>query len=230
MLTPEFVKAMYENGFTGTFRLLLGVEAIENHTFASTAIDTSTNAITVTNTYAAGCRVTLATDGTLSTDLELGTVYFVVSPTGSAIQLSRTFGGSAIDFTDQGTGTYTITEVSHSSTVTPSRSVADLARIEITDYEGIAARPSVTNPTVILGDDPDPVSDLKDVTQVPITFILDNSSGTLPVDFDTVIVIKGGTDAPGNTTGSLIYVGDMGVLSSVDAAQNRQLTITLGGF
>ena len=53
-------------------------------------------------------RVTLSTTGTLPAGLVAGN-YYVVSSAGSVIQLGTTLGGAAVDFSDAGTGTHSLT-------------------------------------------------------------------------------------------------------------------------
>lgn len=235
MITPSQSLLMFQNYFTGDFRLILGIETLENRTFPSTSINTTTDAISVVNTYVAGSRVTVTTTGTISTNLTSGNVYYVVSPTGSTLQLSETFGGTAIDFTDAGTGTYSLSEVSHSNPIVnglvyPVRTVADAVRMEIDDYQGITVRPTVNNPTPVIAADPRPGSSQPDVVQVPLAFVANNTSGTLPVDFDMVYTVKGGSATPGNTTGTLVSADSMGALDEVPAGQSNNISVTLGTF
>lgn len=56
-----------------------------------------------------GRRVRLTTTGTLPAGLSTGTDYYVVNRDGDDFQLATTVGGDAIDITDTGSGTHTIT-------------------------------------------------------------------------------------------------------------------------
>lgn len=58
--------------------------------------------------YANGDTVYLTTTGTLPAGLALLTKYYVVGVAAGTLQLSATFGGSAIDITDTGTGTHSV--------------------------------------------------------------------------------------------------------------------------
>ena len=54
-----------------------------------------------------GDTVVLTTTTTLPAGLSLTTQYYVISPTTNTFRLSSSFGGSAVDITDTGTGTHT---------------------------------------------------------------------------------------------------------------------------
>lgn len=56
-----------------------------------------------------GDKVALTTSGTLPAGLSTGTDYWVISRTDDTLKLSATAGGSAVDITDTGSGTHTIT-------------------------------------------------------------------------------------------------------------------------
>lgn len=56
-----------------------------------------------------GDRVRLTTSGTLPAALALATDYYVILATATTLKLSATLGGSAVDITDTGTGTHTMT-------------------------------------------------------------------------------------------------------------------------
>lgn len=60
-------------------------------------------------TFVDGDVIRLTTSGTLPAGLSLATNYYVISSTGLTCQLSLTSGGAAIDITDTGTGTHTLT-------------------------------------------------------------------------------------------------------------------------
>jgi hypothetical protein len=78
------------------------------------SIDTGTNVVTVgaAHGWAAGQRLAIATTGTLPAvtgdALSIHEPVYVLSPSGATLQLARTPGGAAIDFTGSGTGTLTL--------------------------------------------------------------------------------------------------------------------------
>ena len=78
------------------------------------SIDTISNVVTVgaAHGWAAGQRLAIATTGTLPTvngaALSIHEPVYVLAPSGATLQLSRTPGGTAIDFTGSGTGTLTL--------------------------------------------------------------------------------------------------------------------------
>ncbi len=77
-------------------------------TFTAAVSDTLT--MTSTNRYLwDGLEVTLTTTDTLPAGLALATTYYVISASTNTCELSLTAGGSAVDVTDTGTGTHTVT-------------------------------------------------------------------------------------------------------------------------
>lgn len=76
--------------------------------FATTDVDTSGETITeIAHGLVNGDEVTFTTTGTLPAGLSTGTTYYVVGKTDDTFQVSTTFGGSAVNITDQGSGTHT---------------------------------------------------------------------------------------------------------------------------
>lgn len=67
--------------------------------------------------FVAGMPVQLTTTGTLPGGLSLATTYYVLVTDANRIQLAATSGGAAINLTDSGSGTHTITPVAHDATV-----------------------------------------------------------------------------------------------------------------
>lgn len=83
----------------------------ENPTNAATP-DYSTVALQVSaNPYSNGDRLTLDTSGTLPSGLSDSIAYYVVGSSGDYFSLSLTAGGAAVNFTDNGSGILTVTEV-----------------------------------------------------------------------------------------------------------------------
>jgi hypothetical protein len=75
--------------------------------------------LNVTNTFVANECVRLSTTGTLPTEVNTTTVYFIRNPTGSQVELSTTSGGASINIVSgAGTGTHTITMLCKVTTAT----------------------------------------------------------------------------------------------------------------
>lgn len=82
--------------------------AASSFTFATTDVDTSGETITETaHGLVNGDEVTFTSSGTLPAGLSTGTTYYVVNKTDDTFQVSTTYGGSAVNLTDQGSGTHT---------------------------------------------------------------------------------------------------------------------------
>jgi hypothetical protein len=92
------------------------ITAINDATFVgartfSTDFATSTSNIDSTaHDFNDGDEVVLTTTGTLPTGLSLATTYYVINSSTDDFELSLTPGGSAVTFSDDGTGTHTATE------------------------------------------------------------------------------------------------------------------------
>lgn len=81
-------------------------------TFLPAAVNTTTDVITLTNTFTNTDRVVFTTTTTLPAPLSAATIYFVVGRTATTFQVSTTSGGAAVNLTTQGTGTHTVSQVS----------------------------------------------------------------------------------------------------------------------
>jgi hypothetical protein len=103
--TKNFVLSNYYWRFT-LERVELTDRITETDTFTANA---GTDFITINTKAQDGLRVQLTTTGVLPAGLSLATDYYTVGSTGSTCQLSLTYGGSAVDITDTGTGTHTLT-------------------------------------------------------------------------------------------------------------------------
>lgn len=85
-----------------------------NLTFATGAVNTGTDVITLSSTtnYPTGTPVTFTSTTTIPAGLSLDTVYFVINTSGTTIKLATTAAnataGTAVDLTSTGTGTHTI--------------------------------------------------------------------------------------------------------------------------
>ena len=98
---------------TSTGRLLLTANTtyfVRTVPSAVTISNASPAVVTQTQTYAAGQLVTFNSTGTLPTGLTAGTVYCVLAAglSGSGYEVSATCGGSAINTSSAGSGTFTV--------------------------------------------------------------------------------------------------------------------------
>lgn len=70
--------------------------------------DSSTDFVTMAaHGFSNGDRVAMYTSGTMPTGLDAGRAYFVINKTTNTFQVAKTYNGSAVDFTTNGTGTFT---------------------------------------------------------------------------------------------------------------------------
>lgn len=83
-------------------------------TFITTAVNTATDVITLgsTTNFPTGTPIVFSSTTTLPAPLTAGTIYYAINLTGTTIKVATSaanaLGGTAIDLTDQGTGTHTI--------------------------------------------------------------------------------------------------------------------------
>ena len=106
----------------GTYTGYVGAERIAGTTtdfsdikiefIAPGAINTSTEEITVTNTYSTGDSVVVRTNGTIPSGITANTTYFVISVSATVIKLAATSADATnnipINITSQGSGTHSI--------------------------------------------------------------------------------------------------------------------------
>lgn len=117
---------------TSAIRTLLGRgDPGDGTTFTA---DAGTDLLTLTTIaeVSDGDRVLLTTTDTLPDPLATGTEYYVRDLSGSTIKLATSAGGTAIDLTDAGTGTHTITRQPATSD--------DVAKVEDLEFEFIYRR------------------------------------------------------------------------------------------
>jgi len=128
-------------------------------TFATSDVDAGADTITITShVFANGDVVTLSSTDTLPAGLSASTLYYVVGVASNTFQLSATLGGSAIDITDVGVGTHTV-----------SLELAEKGKLELI-YKNSA--PSTTKWTigrVFYGDDAGVTFTMTDVGQIQYT-------------------------------------------------------------
>lgn len=89
------------------------VDTPANKTFASTAVDTGTDVITLaSHGFSTGLKVQISNPGTLPTGISGTTDYFVIALTSGTFQLASTLNnalaGTTINITAQGSGTNTV--------------------------------------------------------------------------------------------------------------------------
>ncbi|MEO7933206.1 MAG: hypothetical protein ABIT76_08625 [Chthoniobacterales bacterium] len=91
---------------------LTSLSATDSNLKGTVTVNTGTDLATVSTTHglSAGQMVRFTTTGTLPSPLVAGTDYFVIASglTSTALKVSATSGGSAIDITTSGTGTHSI--------------------------------------------------------------------------------------------------------------------------
>ena len=154
----------------------------------------STDVITATgHDYINTLAVTLSVSGggTLPAPLVAGTTYYVRDVATNTFKLSLTSGGAAIDITDAGTGTFVVIDTPLSVS---TRTVAEMARKEISTYGALTNRPAVTfsGAIAVVGTT---VTTFQEV-------IINNIAGVsdLPL-IDSICLVRGGSATRLNTSG-----------------------------
>jgi hypothetical protein len=97
-----------------SYRWLFAIKRLELGSLMTGAftVVSDTDILTSTINFQDGHAVTVSSTTTLPSPLVAGTTYYVVSASGLTCKLSATQGGTAIDITDTGTGTHTISYAS----------------------------------------------------------------------------------------------------------------------
>ena len=190
--------------------LLNDVRSLFPFTAAITDIITATAHNFILNTPV---QVSVSGGGALPAPLVAGTTYYVRESATNVFKLAATVDGAAIDITSVGTGTFVITDLALDSRL---GTVALYARKEIANYQGVSVRPSITftdNPTVSAA-----------AIGIAKSISLNNVAGINDIAFNRFLLIRGGTSAIGNTTGTAaifaILLSDVVVI----AGQADQLT------
>ncbi len=157
-------------------------------------------------------RVDAVSGSTLPTPLAAGTDYYVRDASGSDLKLSLTYGGSAINITSAGTGSFTITDVALDNKI---RDVANYIRKEVASYEGVTNRPSLTFTGDIVTTD----------TEVTLTqdLAVSNVSGVDDILLDALLVIRSGSAIPLNTSGTPTNYQKLLAEKSLEAGQAYSL-------
>lgn len=182
-----------------TFDVLLLLDTRSVFTFT---VNTSTDVVTATgHDYIDGTivQVSVSGGGTLPSPLAASTNYYVRDSASNTFKLALTRGGTAIDITTSGTGTFTVTDTALDSTMAtaayPSPDV--YVRKELTDYEGLTVRPTLT-----FTSDPADYVDTLAYLRMLQSITLDNTSGGDDLVFDCVLLIESGSTTIGSTTGT----------------------------
>jgi len=204
-----------------TLRLMLLDTSLTGsaRTFGTSDVNTGTDVITITSSdYAVGTCLTFTTSGTLPAPLAINTPYYVASVSSVTQITLATLNAdgtlsSAVDITTTGSGTHTATEVKPGGIITGSQynrylTVANLVRYEIATYPtpdgGSATRPTIDASADTPAVAADSVSGTRsDVVRLVVDVALDNNDGGASYDFNAIAVLRGGTNARGNTTGAI---------------------------
>lgn len=109
-MTLEIFAAVQTFNWPSTVKFAGGTApALTDNTFTFTTDSAADDKLDATShPLIDGDRVQLTTTGTLPAGLAADTQYFVVNATANDFELSTTEGGSAVDITDDGTGTHTV--------------------------------------------------------------------------------------------------------------------------
>lgn len=163
-------------------------------TFTFTA-DPATDTLTTPTPhgFAPNTRLSFGTTGALPAPLNSIEIYFVANPAGTTFQVSATAGGPIIDLTSAGTGTQSLFTNPLDDLDT---SMPVWVRQEILDYGG-GTRP-VWLPSA-------PVVNLSTKIVTVSGVVTITNSSTVPVEFNVSLIVRGGTNAIGNTAGVPVF-------------------------
>ncbi len=105
-----------------------------NATFGTSAVDVSTNTITLaSNGFNNGQPIQFSSTVTLPAGLLANTTYYVINVATNTFQVSTTFNGSAVDITTQGTGTHSVVGFTVNNEYTVANATANTIDITIHD-------------------------------------------------------------------------------------------------
>lgn len=200
------IQYAYNSLFVGTnfyLALLNDTRYAYDFTVSGNVLTTSSNHNYLLNTKV---QLQVSGGGTLPSPLNPATTYYVRDVGANTLTLSATYGGSLITLTDLGTGTFTITDLATDYTLPD---VSNYIRQE-TNYEGISARPLVTFSS---GD----IITTNTSVSLEKSVIVDNTSGTSPILFNSVLLIRGGSSTIGDTTGTPARFKNLGATTVVAA-------------
>jgi hypothetical protein len=112
------------------------------------AIDVTNNTFAISaHGYENGARVRVASTGTLPNPLAAGTDYWVVEKASGTFKVSASFGGGAVNITDQGAAAATITVTPRGSTAAEIKTACDAGGAGVTsliDVVGTSSNSQVT--------------------------------------------------------------------------------------
>lgn len=208
------LEANYSNSDSWCIALLNDVRSV--YTFTANA---STDVLTTsaTHDYIAGTPVQLTTTGTLPAPLATATTYYVVSPSGATLKLAATSGGSAIDITDAGTGTHTITDLAIDQTFS---TIAEVIRKEV-NYHELTTRPTWSPPSSAT------VNTSTGIVDKTAATTINAASLTTNITFNKGLLIKNGSTTAGNTTGTPTDILDFLTTQTITAGGSFTLTIPI---
>ncbi len=204
--------------FTGTtFQVMLLDDVRSDYTFTA---NSGTDVITTDSAhdYITNTPVQVSVSGgTLPAPLTNSATYYVRDGSGSSLKLAATKDGAAINLTTDGSGTLTITDVSL-DIYTAKANVAEAVRKELTTttYRGLSARPTWTPPS--------PTSS-NNIVSVASSITLNNASGVSALNFNKVVVLRGGSTTINNSTGDIVSFKNFIVPISIPAGQSLSLSI-----
>ena len=161
-------------------------------------------------------QLSVSGGGTLPAPLVAGTTYYVRDVATNICKLSATVDGAAIDITSVGTGTFVITDLALSSNL---GTVGLYARKEITNYQGLTVRPSLTfsNPPTVGSIE---IAIVKSIA-------LNNIASANGIVYNRFLLIRGGASAIANTTGTPAIFAVLLSDVLIPAGQADQLTVVV---
>ena len=197
--TNNKIAAMQIAGFKSIVFQVLLLNDTTRSTYTFT-VDSATDVVTATgHNYVDGTQVTVSTAGTLPAPLVAATNYYVRDAAANTFKLALTRGGTAIDITTAGNGTFTVSDAALDATMATAAypSPAVYVRKELTNYQGLIVRPTLTFTL-----DPTDFVDTFNYIRMLRSIILDNTAGGGDLVFDCVVLVEGGSTAIGDTTGT----------------------------
>jgi len=158
-------------------------------------------------------QVNVSGGGTLPAPLVAGTTYYVRDAATNTFKLSASIDGAAIDITDVGTGTFVVNDLPLAPNL---GTVALFTRKELTNYQGLTVRPTLTF-------DVAPIVGTSTIS-ISKAIGLNNATGVGDLVFNAFLLVRGGTSAIANTSGTpALYVPTLDTISIL-AGQTDTLT------
>lgn len=222
MVATIFKKAVLDAYLSGaTVRAIL---LEENPTaIAGVTANAGTDVLTATgHDFVNGTRIKFTTTGTLPAGLSTAITYRVVNISGSTFKVAleanynkvnRT-ASSAVDITDTGTGTHSVTEQAFDESL--DSDVDLFVRKEVASYQGSSRQSSSALPAATISGTGAAIAQQ--------TFMFVPTTGT--VTFRYCLFIKGGSATLGNTTGEVLAIRDEGTTKTLTTGSNYTATYT----